>query len=91
MKNRIIILCFAICCLFTACNTLTSEDRKKLNSDQVQNVSTLVELTFNGETHEYVWYHQHTGQCGMASVAHWAGCKYCKEKDINNTNTFSIW
>lgn len=34
----------------------------------------LVDATVNGETHQYIKYGMYGG------LAHWAGCKYCKEK-----------
>lgn len=84
-------MCIAACCIFTNCETQTPEQKKAADSKMIQNEVSLIELTFNGETHEYIWFHMDSGQYSKGSVAHWAGCKYCKEKNINNTNNYSLW
>ena len=84
-------MCIAACCLFTGCEPQTPEQKKAADSKLIQNGVSLIELTFNGETHEYVWLNLGVGDCSKGSVAHWAGCKYCKEKSINSTNNYSLW
>lgn len=38
----------------------------------------LHDVTFNGETHEYVlFYNPISGEIG--SMTHWEGCKYCED------------
>ena len=45
-----------------------------LKEEFVARHTSLVDLTYDGETHQYVFFM--VGYEG--SVSHWAGCKYCK-------------
>lgn len=71
MKKFVILLFAAL--ILCACNV---DSEKVIHSDFCVGHLRIIELTFNGETHEYVLYD--TGYRG--SVSHWEGCKYCKEK-----------
>jgi hypothetical protein len=44
----------------------------------------LVDITFEGETHQYVLYRTGRHDDASGSLTHWEGCKYCKEKQTTN-------
>lgn len=58
------------------CDTRFTKDPEKIGR-LVSSLATLIELTFDGETHEYVFYEK--GYEG--SLSHWEGCKYCKQQN----------
>ena len=46
------------------------------------NDTKLVELTFEGHTHQYIFNHSYVGGYGGTydvEIIHWESCKYCKE------------
>ena len=72
----------AVTMCFASCNISDEEARRKTSSG-VQSHTKLIDVTFNGETHEYVYFIG--GYQG--SIAHWEGCKYCKEKALKNSGS----
>lgn len=42
--------------------------------------TTLITLTFNGESHEFVQYVS-SGPANKAGIAHWPGCIYCNRQN----------
>jgi len=54
-------------------------DDPKMKEISVSKFSVLVDLTFEGESHQYVFYEK--GYEG--SLSHWEGCKYCKQRNKN--------
>lgn len=87
MKKNIIIMCIAACCLFTGCEPKpTPEAIRAKHSKQVNERCELIDITFNGETHEYVKFLDGGGDHQYGSLTHWAGCKYCKNKSNENNN-----
>lgn len=52
-------------------------DDPKMKEISVSKFSVLVDLTFEGESHQYVFYEK--GYKG--SLSHWEGCKYCKQQN----------
>lgn len=88
-KNIVIIMCIAACCLFTGCEPMakpTPEEIRAKHSKWVEERCELIDITFNGETHEYVKYLDGGGDHQYGSLTHWAGCKYCKNKSNENNN-----
>lgn len=90
MKKLIYILgIFAL--LFTSCMTPEEyqEYQKKhyeKDRNELQGECTLFDITFDGETHQYVkWVHPY-GNATIGSLTHWAGCKYCKDKNIHHVD-----
>ena len=84
--KKFVILLFAVLAL-CAYGCSGTSDGASINLDTDNMIVSgagryaLIELTFNGETHEYVIYR--SGYSG--SVSHWEGCKYCKEKHQHET------
>lgn len=76
--TSLVIVAFAIFFIVSSCVDKSPEQIKRENEDIAQKRSTLVDLTFNGETHEYVFYHRNFGDSSEGGLAHWEGCKYCK-------------
>ena len=83
MKKIIILLTVV---MLSSCNfdtdTLVPGSEKSLNDD-----TKLVELTFEGHTHQFIFNHSYVG--GYASsydveIVHWPSCKYCEENKQNN-------
>ena len=70
----IAVLCCTSCCEFT----MTDEEYRE---HKCTDGAHLVDLTFNGETHEYVFWEYGFGENLRGSLSHWAGCKYCKNKE----------
>lgn len=75
MKKILIFVAFILC--LSGCDYRTEEQRSELKRNYVQRNSSLIEITFNDETHEYVDYID--GYRG--SLSHWEGCRYCKKED----------
>lgn len=49
--------------------------------NSVESDCKLVDITFDGETHQYILYRTGTyvsSENSTGSLSHWAGCKYCK-------------
>jgi len=69
----IILFCCAI-----SCDELTS-DVIKQQEEIFQEESKLFEVTFEGHTHQMLWYKAYIGN-GIYDVEmiHWPDCKYCK-------------
>lgn len=60
-------------------------------SNKLQSECTLYDITFDGETHQYVkWVHQY-GNATTGSLSHWAGCKYCKNKKCIHRVDFDLF
>jgi len=62
--------------------TLVPGSEKSLNDD-----TKLVELTFEGHTHQFIFNHSYMG--GYSStydveIIHWPSCKYCEEDKQND-------
>lgn len=70
------LLCIASCT--TDANNGQYECVDAVKVDGKPNCSyTVVEITVNGEAHQYVKYENGN----QFSLTHWKGCKYCKEQD----------
>lgn len=74
MKKILIFAAFILC--LSGCNYRTEEQRIESKRIYNQRNSSLTDITFNDETHEYVLFID--GYRG--SLCHWEGCKYCKNK-----------
>lgn len=82
-----LILGFVVCCFMAACGPMekqTPEAIRAQHSKQVKDRCELIDITFNGETHEYVRYLDGLGDHQYGSLTHWAGCKFCKEHSTEN-------
>ena len=47
----------------------------------------LIELTFEGHTHQFIFNHSYVGGYGGSydvEIIHWPSCKYCKEEGYEN-------
>lgn len=80
--KKILLLIALIC----ACSCCSDYERKEYEQRQherkqqsIQDDCNLYEITFNGETHEYVYFNDEAGNWAVGSLTHWAGCKYCKQ------------
>ena len=81
--SSILYTLICLCVIVSSC----SVDKIKLHEHRqviLKEDSELYELTFNGETHEFVMWHNNEGQCAVGGLCHWPGCKYCKERNGNN-------
>jgi hypothetical protein len=59
--------------------------------NELQLECTLFDITFDGETHQYVkWVHK-CGNATTGSLSHWAGCKYCKNKKSIHRVDFDLF
>lgn len=82
--KKILLLIALICACSCTCTVeyMSDSEKKQLHrkntSKNVQEHSEIVDLTFDGETHEYVYFYNIAGS--MGSLTHWAGCKYCKQQ-----------
>lgn len=54
----------------------SEEEQIKHRQAFVQNHTIMIEMEFNGNTHEFVWY----ASGYTAGLAHWPDCKYCNSK-----------
>ena len=90
MKRNIFFATVALFC-HASCVQMTPAEMRAERSNKVQGHSYLVDITFNGETHEYVRFDMYEDGHATGSLSHWAGCKYCKEKSISSTNNYSLW
>lgn len=84
-----LILGFVVCCFMVACGPRvkpTPEAIRAKHSKLVNECCELIDITFNGETHEYVKYLEGGGDRQYGSLTHWAGCKFCKERSTENKN-----
>jgi len=79
MKKFIFIILMAsiLCsCKFDQ-ETLVPGSEKSLNDD-----TKLVELTFEGHSHQFIFNHSFVGGYGGSydvEIVHWPSCKYCQE------------
>ena len=74
MKKLILFITLVFACFcFSSCHT-EQEMIEDINK-QVQKQSYLIELTFDGEKHEFVFFNGYEN----SGLSHWPGCKYCKE------------
>lgn len=82
-----LILGFVACCFMVACGPKpTPEAIRARHSEWVKERCELIDITFNGETHEYVRYLDGYSDNQYGSLTHWAGCKFCKERSTENNN-----
>lgn len=72
--KKLIIALFSLVML-TSCVAESEQQKKEKIREAYQEKSELVELSFNGETHEFVIFRYSEYRNG---IAHWPGCKYCK-------------
>ena len=76
MKNFIIYLLFLTVVCYSCVTTPTNE-RTAVQKEYGDTRDTkLVTLTVNNESHEFVTYNYSKWENG---IAHWPGCKYCKD------------
>ena len=59
-----------------SCSDSDREEQIKQYQVMIQKHTKLIEMEFNGSTHEFVWY----GSGYAAGLAHWPDCKYCNSK-----------
>ena len=62
--------------------TLVPGSEKSLNDD-----TKLIELTFEGHTHQFIFNHSYVGgytNTYDVEIIHWPSCKYCKEERNEN-------
>lgn len=80
MKKLFIITVLAITTILTtvSCDRITEYD-----SRQVLSGIKLVELTFEGHTHQYVFSHT----LYDTTLDHWPSCKYCEEPSAQTEET----
>lgn len=83
MKRKLLYLVCVITSMFvTGCTEVVhvNENGKILNNKPGQlyvnnrvalDNMRVVDVSYNGETHEYIY--------GAYRIAHWEGCKYCKQ------------
>jgi hypothetical protein len=53
----------------------------------LENDTKLIELTFEGHTHQFIFNHSFVGGYGGSydvEIIHWPSCKYCKEEGNEN-------
>ena len=74
--KKIIAIVIGLLLLCSCTVTITTDDGKSKSSIEVQKHSELVEIEFDGHTHEFVRYSM--GYEG--GMAHWPDCKYCKQR-----------
>jgi len=81
-----LIVSLAIACDTPAKPPVEETIQKSMTTDtlyvngQYNHYYDLVELTFHGETHQYVYYKYTSAYAASASIAHWPDCEYCKQK-----------
>jgi len=68
------------------------KEKQSEYQNEIQDECYLIDLTFEGETHQYVLYlHGEYTDHSRGSLSHWEGCKYCKEqKEKEKDNEFKI-
>jgi len=74
MKKVLSILVTII--LLMGCSDYSEEEQIKRHQTFIQNHTIMIEMEFNGNTHEFVWY----ASGYTAGLAHWPDCKYCNSK-----------
>lgn len=78
-----ILLLIALICACSCCSDFDREAYEKIKHERkqqaLQDDCHLYDITFNGETHEYVYFYDMEGNMTTGSLTHWAGCKYCKQ------------
>lgn len=75
MKHLFYIICTLV--LLTGCSRIENENSTLTEDHGINFHLGLVDVQFNGETHEYVQYKNGYGR----SLSHWEGCKYCKHSN----------
>jgi len=80
MKKFIFIaLIAAILC---SCNNIDIEQTIPGSQKSLMSDTKLVELTFEGHTHQFIFNHSYVGGYGGTydvEIVHWPSCKYCQE------------
>lgn len=80
MKKFFIIIVLAVMAILTvSCNQTSGGSMSDYEEQRVQSDFSLIELSFEGHSHQFVFYH------GLydTTIDHWPSCKYCTD----STNT----
>lgn len=72
MKKLFYIICIVL--FLTSCGKNKNDNGALITDNGIFYNLELVDVCFDGETHQYVKYKNCYGQ----SLSHWEGCKYCK-------------
>lgn len=62
------------------------EEQRLYHQQIVKDHSELIELTFGDDTHQYV-----LTTFNEWNITHWAGCKYCKQKDTEPKSMYDYY
>ena len=84
MKKLFIIIILAVTAVFTtvSCDQ-TSGGIKDYDARQVLSKLKLVELTFEGRSHQFVFHHN----LYDTELSHWPSCKYCEKPSAQTEET----
>lgn len=76
MKKFIfVILMAAILC---SCDDIVESTTPGTPESLIQDTK-LVELTFEGHSHQFIFNHSYVGYNYDVEIVHWPSCKYCQE------------
>ena len=77
--KKLFIIILAVTAVFTtvSCDQ-TSGGIKDYDAQQVLSKLKLVELTFEGQSHQFVFHHN----LYDTELSHWPSCKYCAEPSV---------
>ena len=78
MKKFILLLAAMMLC---SCD-FDAESLVPGSEKSLENDTKLIELTFEGRTHQFIFNHSYVGGYGIGSydveIIHWPSCKYCE-------------
>lgn len=81
MKKFIFIALIAV--VLCSCDKIYDIEKMTPGSQEsLMSDTKLVELTFEGHTHQFIFNHSFVGGYGGAydvEIVHWPSCKYCQE------------
>ena len=83
MKKFIMLLAAIMLC---SCN-FDAENLVPGSEKSLENDTKLIELTFEGHTHQFIFIHSYVGgkvDTYDVEIVHWPSCKYCEEDKQNN-------
>lgn len=68
--------------ILCSCDIFEYKETSSRSQELLTSSAELVELTFEGHTHQFVFTHAFAGGYGTAydvEIVHWPSCKYCQE------------
>lgn len=80
MKKFIFIVLIAV--ILCSCNNIDIEQMTPGSQKSLMSDTKLVELTFEGHTHQFIFNHSFVGGYAPTydvEIVHWPSCKYCQE------------